>query len=54
MAPGRTGRFGRKGISVNFVHDKKTYQQMTEIEAALGKQIARIATEDVDVMEEAS
>jgi ATP-dependent RNA helicase DDX19/DBP5 len=49
---GRTGRFGRKGVSVNFVHDRRTFQQMTEIEAALGKPIARIPTEDVDEMEE--
>jgi ATP-dependent RNA helicase DDX19/DBP5 len=52
LSEGRTGRFGRKGVSVNFVHDKRTFQQMNEIEAALGKPIARIPTESVDVMEE--
>jgi ATP-dependent RNA helicase DDX19/DBP5 len=51
---GRTGRFGRKGISVNFVHDKRTFQQMNEIEGVLGKPIARIPTDSIDVMEEAS
>jgi ATP-dependent RNA helicase DDX19/DBP5 len=25
---GRTGRFGRKGISINFVHDKRTWLQV--------------------------
>ncbi|CCL99314.1 uncharacterized protein FIBRA_01330 [Fibroporia radiculosa] len=49
---GRTGRFGRKGISVNFVHDKATWAQMEQIEAATGKHIIRIATNDLDEMEE--
>ena len=29
---GRTGRFGRKGISVNFVHDKRTWLQVCCVE----------------------
>ncbi|KAN0113613.1 P-loop containing nucleoside triphosphate hydrolase protein [Russula decolorans] len=49
---GRTGRFGRKGISINFVHDKNTWAQMEEIEKATGKGITRIETTDLDVMEE--
>ncbi|KAI9061072.1 DEAD-domain-containing protein [Trametes sanguinea] len=49
---GRTGRFGRKGISINFVHDKATWQQMEQIERATGKQIIRIETNDLDAMEE--
>ncbi|KZT29679.1 DEAD-domain-containing protein [Neolentinus lepideus HHB14362 ss-1] len=49
---GRTGRFGRKGISVNFVHDKRTWDQMHEIELALGREIVRIETDDLDTMEE--
>ncbi|KAG5342269.1 RNA helicase required for poly(A+) mRNA export [Termitomyces sp. Mn162] len=48
---GRTGRFGRKGISINFVHDKKTWMQMDQIEKALGKSIVRIETHDIDQME---
>lgn len=51
---GRTGRFGRRGISINFVHDKKTWQQMEQIEKALGKKIMRIETHDLDDMEEVS
>ncbi|KAL4066934.1 P-loop containing nucleoside triphosphate hydrolase protein [Scleroderma yunnanense] len=49
---GRTGRFGRKGISINFVHDRRTWQQMEEIEKVLGKKIIRIETNDLDEMEE--
>ncbi|KAF8896472.1 P-loop containing nucleoside triphosphate hydrolase protein [Infundibulicybe gibba] len=49
---GRTGRFGRKGISINFVHDKKTWLQMEQIEKMTGKKIIRIETNDLDEMEE--
>ncbi|OBZ72162.1 ATP-dependent RNA helicase DBP5 [Grifola frondosa] len=49
---GRTGRFGRKGISINFVHDKATWQQMELIEKAIGKKIVRIETNNIDEMEE--
>jgi len=49
---GRTGRFGRKGVSINFVHNQKTWQDMHMIEEALGKKIMRVETNDVDVMEE--
>lgn len=49
---GRTGRFGRKGISINFVHDTQTWLQMEEIEKTLNKKIIRIGTQDLDEMEE--
>ncbi|KAF5342125.1 hypothetical protein D9611_001438 [Ephemerocybe angulata] len=49
---GRTGRFGRKGVSINFVHDQKTWAQMEQIEQALGRKIIRIETHDLDEMEE--
>ena len=49
---GRTGRFGRRGISINFVHDQKTWMQMEQIEKATGKKIIRIETNDLDQMEE--
>jgi hypothetical protein len=49
---GRTGRFGRRGISINFVHDKKTWLQMEQIEKTTGRKIMRIETNDVDEMEE--
>ncbi|KJA14422.1 hypothetical protein HYPSUDRAFT_208729 [Hypholoma sublateritium FD-334 SS-4] len=48
---GRTGRFGRRGVLINFVHDKKTWMQIELIEKALGKKITRIETNDVDEME---
>ena len=29
---GRTGRFGRRGVSINFVHDERSMEQMRAIE----------------------
>ncbi|KIY65000.1 DEAD-domain-containing protein [Cylindrobasidium torrendii FP15055 ss-10] len=49
---GRTGRFGRKGVSVNFVYDKQTWQQMHSLEQLIGKQMITIKTGDIDKMEE--
>ncbi|EIM91469.1 ATP-dependent RNA helicase DBP5 [Stereum hirsutum FP-91666 SS1] len=49
---GRTGRFGRKGLSINFVHNDKTWKQMQDIEAVTGKVITKVETDDLDVMEE--
>ena len=51
---GRPGRFGRRGISINFVHDKRTWLQMEVIEKALGRKIMRIETNDLDEMETVS
>lgn len=48
---GRTGRFGRQGISVNFVYNDKSYRDMQVFEAALGRKITKVPTDDVDVME---
>jgi len=49
---GRTGRFGRMGMAINFVHDKKTWEDMHAMEVALGMNITCIETKDFDVMEE--
>lgn len=48
---GRTGRFGRKGIAVNFIHDRQSWQDMHEIEKTLKKPITRVETSDFDEME---
>lgn len=52
LSLGRTGRFGRRGISINFVHDKQSWKDNNEIEQALGKQIVRVKTDDFEEMEE--
>jgi len=48
---GRTGRFGRRGISINFVHDRRSWAEMQDIEQKLGKAIVRVKTDDFDEME---
>ncbi|KAI0033536.1 DEAD-domain-containing protein [Vararia minispora EC-137] len=49
---GRTGRFGRKGIAINFVHNRQSWQDIQAIEAVTGKPITRVKTDDLDEMEE--
>lgn len=51
---GRTGRFGRKGVSVNFVYDDQSWRQMRSLEELIGKKMITIKTGDIEVMEEAS
>lgn len=48
---GRTGRFGRKGVSINFVHDQKSWGYMNQIEKVLHCSILRVQTEDNEEME---
>ncbi|KAI7854538.1 cytoplasmic ATP-dependent RNA helicase Dbp5 [Circinella umbellata] len=48
---GRTGRFGRTGVSVNFVHDKKSWELMHQIETHFQREITRIPTEDWEEVE---
>jgi len=48
---GRTGRFGRRGISINFVHNRQTWDEMQVIQGALKKEIVRVETQDFDKME---
>lgn len=49
---GRTGRFGRKGISVNFVHNQKSFQDMMTIQQTTGRVITKVETGDYDMMDE--
>ncbi|POW09650.1 hypothetical protein PSTT_06695 [Puccinia striiformis] len=51
---GRTGRFGRKGISINFIHDPRSYQDMMKIKDELqisDEQLVKVDTKDFDDME---
>mmetsp|Transcript_5251 Transcript_5251/g.15696 ORF Transcript_5251/g.15696 Transcript_5251/m.15696 type:complete len:504 (+) Transcript_5251:187-1698(+) len=47
---GRTGRFGRKGIAINFVHDAHTKRVLKQIEAHYKHGIERVR--DVEELEE--
>jgi ATP-dependent RNA helicase DDX19/DBP5 len=45
---GRTGRFGRVGVSISFVHDKQSYNDLKEIGDYFGVQMIRVPTDDPD------
>lgn len=51
---GRTGRFGRTGVSISFVHDKKSYNTLNSIMEYFGEGITltRVPTDDLDELEE--
>ena len=51
---GRTGRFGRKGVAIAFVHDKRSWDEMHAIEEDLQREIIRVDTADFDEMEAVS
>ncbi|KAJ3026782.1 UNVERIFIED_CONTAM: RNA helicase required for poly(A+) mRNA export [Siphonaria sp. JEL0065] len=48
---GRTGRFGRTGVSINFVHDAKSFREMDAIQKHFGREIVRVGTESYDEIE---
>lgn len=50
---GRTGRFGRSGIAINFVDGQRSMRNMQEIEKHFGKPIVKLDTADYDNMEQA-
>jgi ATP-dependent RNA helicase DDX19/DBP5 len=43
---GRTGRFGRTGVSINFVHGETSFEEMKAIERHFGREIIRVPTDD--------
>lgn len=48
---GRTGRFGRTGVSIILIDSKKAWEQMTEIENHFGREIVNVPTEDWELVE---
>lgn len=48
---GRTGRFGRVGVSVTFIHDRRSYEQMEYIRQYFNVSMTRVPTEDMDEVE---
>jgi ATP-dependent RNA helicase DDX19/DBP5 len=48
---GRTGRFGRLGVSINFVHDRRSYEEMIQIQDFLQRPMARVPTDDLEELE---
>ncbi|EPZ32910.1 ATP-dependent RNA helicase-like protein dbp5 [Rozella allomycis CSF55] len=49
---GRTGRFGRSGVAINFVHDHKSLENLLEIQKFFGKEIIRVDTHSIAAIEE--
>ncbi|ORX54146.1 putative DBP5-RNA helicase [Hesseltinella vesiculosa] len=49
---GRTGRFGRTGVSINFVHDRESWEKMTMIEEHFHRNIERIPTDNWEEVEQ--
>jgi ATP-dependent RNA helicase DDX19/DBP5 len=49
---GRTGRFGRVGVSISFVHDKKSFDALSAIAKTYGIDLVYLNTEDWDEAEE--
>jgi ATP-dependent RNA helicase DDX19/DBP5 len=50
---GRTGRFGRVGVSISFVHDKNSYNALSGIAEHYGIDLLHLNHEDWDETEEA-
>ncbi|QSL64338.1 hypothetical protein MERGE_001638 [Pneumocystis wakefieldiae] len=48
---GRTGRFGRTGVSINFVHDKRSFEEMNVIQQYFGKPMIKVPTDDLEKLE---
>jgi ATP-dependent RNA helicase DDX19/DBP5 len=46
---GRTGRFGRVGVSISFVHDKRSWTELNDIQTFFGVEMTRVPTNDIDV-----
>lgn len=49
---GRTGRFGRVGVSISFVSDRKSWEMLMDISRFYGIQMLKVETDDWDLVEE--
>jgi len=48
---GRTGRFGRIGVSISFVYDKKSFQALGHICQQFGIELVQLSPDDWDATE---
>ena len=48
---GRTGRFGKFGLAINFVDSARTRQMVYELETHFGKKISKLDAEDIEEIE---
>ena len=50
---GRTGRFGRTGVSISLIHDKQSFQVLKEIADYFGGiEMTQIPSDDMEVLDE--
>ncbi len=49
---GRTGRFGRQGVSINFVHNQRSREATKAVENYFGKEIVRVPTDSYQSIED--
>lgn len=47
----RTGRFGKKGIAVNFIDGQRSMTVMKKIEEHFGEKITLLQADDIDELE---
>lgn len=45
---GRTGRFGRVGVSISFVHDRKSFTALSSIAEHYGIDLIQLSPDDWD------
>ena len=50
---GRTGRFGRAGLAINFVDGVRSMQHLRKIEEHFGRKITKLSVDDPDLLEQA-
>lgn len=46
---GRTGRFGRAGVAISFVHDTATWREAIDIQNHFGVPLHWVPGDDIDV-----
>ena len=49
---GRTGRFGRVGVAVTFISNRKDWEKLMEIQKYFGSEMTKVATDDWDELED--
>jgi ATP-dependent RNA helicase DDX19/DBP5 len=49
---GRTGRFGRVGVAVTFVSNRRDWEALMVIQRYFGAEMTKVATDDWDELEE--
>jgi len=50
---GRTGRFGRAGLAINFVDGPRSMQNLRKIEEHFGRKVTKLSVDDPDLLEQA-